>query len=157
MRHFNNTINKSMSDTFNLKGESTDEILDNIVPVVIVEPKVDIVIGSTLDNGTSLTLYTTPTDKDFYLTTAQMNVIKDVTSTSNRSRLLVTINGVSQQLLTLASLTLTPQNITVAQNYRIPIKLDRNTGVIITNSTNVANISTSASISGYTVETVKNT
>ncbi len=155
MRHFNNTINKSMSDTFNLKGESTDEINDVIVPVIVVEPKIDIIKNTVVVNATSGTVYTTPTDKDFFLTSASLSVAKDVTSTSTFTRLKIVVDGISLIILSIATMTLTVQNDSISNSFK-PIKLDRNSTIQILNSTNVATLNTEATIQGYTVETVKN-
>jgi hypothetical protein len=114
--------------------------------------RINILRGVTATNSTSATIYTTPTDKDFYLTSALLSTIKDVTSTSTLERLRVVIDGVTQDILLISSLSLTAQDRTITLSLNNSIKIDRGTTITVTNSTNVANITTTALIQGYFVE-----
>lgn len=155
MRHFNPTISTDVQRIFNLKGDSVSEVSEEIVPVVVVERFCNIVKRNSVTNGTSATIYTTPTDKDFYIVAANISTIKDATSTSLTERISVTIEGLLIAILEICSLTLTPQNDSMSISFPRPIKVDRGTNITVTNSTNVANITTVANIYGFTVETVK--
>lgn len=157
MKHYNITLNKTMQDTFNLKGESTDEVFDGIVPVIPLNPRIDIVKSASATNATNAIIFTTPIDKDFYLTHASLSVIKDATSTSIVSAITVTIDGVVPSIIQIAGITLTPQISQLVLCFNYPIKIDRGTQIRVTNSTNVGNIRADGCISGFTVETTKNT
>ena len=107
-------------------------------------------------NAISSTIYTTPTDKDFYITSVSISNTKDVTATSVNSDVRATIDGVVQNIIELSYLTLTAQNMSSAQNFVCPIKVDRGTVISVNNNTNVANIGTTGVITGYTVESTSN-
>jgi len=155
MQNRNPTIAQDMNRLFDFKGESTDFVSDIIMPVVEIKRICNILKFNSAVNATTATIYTTPSDKDFYLVAAQLSVIKDATSTSGGTSIFVIIEGVSVRLLSIATLTLTAQYSNIANNFPVPIKIDRNTIITVVNSTNNANISGYGSIQGYTVETTK--
>jgi len=105
------------------------------------------------NNNSDTTLYTTPTDKDFYLTFASLHWAKDVTATSVFVTLKVTVGGVEQNLLMLGHFTVTAMNLTVTEGrFDPPIKLDRGTPITVDQNTTTANTKAGGSIVGYTVE-----
>jgi hypothetical protein len=155
-KHNNPSISERARRIFNnqTNQEISNEVLDYITPTIEIRPRLNFF----LQDQTSLTtktIFTTATDKDTYVTNLTLGVIKDVTSTSAFSRLLATVGGVVQALARIPSQTLTPQSEIVSINFNYPLKLDRGTSIQITNSTDVANISCSATIAGY-LEEVKN-
>lgn len=156
-KHNNPSITERARRIFNnqLGQEISNEILDYITPTIEIEPKTNIFKTAATTNATSTTIYTTPADKDFYLTNINISLAKDVTSTSGYSALRGFISGVNMFLLTLRTLTLTPQIANESLNLKYPLKLDRNTIITLVNETNVANITSSAEIYGY-LEEVKN-
>ncbi len=159
MKHYNPTINKSMADKFNLKGESTTDVYDAIMPCVNVIPKIDVIRNAVIDDATSpgVELYTTPSDKDFYLQSIIMAVIKDANATSVQTFLQVTIEGSLKILAAIPGISLTAQSEVLTLSYPIPIKIDRGTVIQIRNSAAVATIRSRCQITGYTEEVVKNT
>jgi hypothetical protein len=160
MAYIDNTdTKKEMNDA--MRGNSVSNlaptrIADTVQPVININPKdyrrLNIVKRQTAINATSGTIYTTPADKDFYVTSASLTMIKDVTSTSVSSTISCTIDGISTQLLFIPELSLTVQTLSVSESFPNAIKLDRNTTITVTNSTNVANITSAGCIKGYTVE-----
>ena len=112
----------------------------------------NIVRRSSAINSTGGTIYTTPTDKDFFLNSVALSVIKDVTSTSILSNITCIIDGATNQILSIPGISLTVQNQSLSISFPIPIKIDRGSAIGVSNSTNVANISTNAMITGYTVD-----
>jgi hypothetical protein len=132
------------------------QIADKVIPTMEVNPKMlricNIVKDGSATNATSATIYTTPTDKDFYLVSAQMSVIKDVTATSTNSFVNAVIDGLTSTMMRIRGLTLTPQSETISISLNPPLKIDRGTNITIGNTTNVANVSASGSIVGYTTE-----
>ncbi len=159
MRHFNNTINKSMADTFNLKGESTDEIMNEIVPVIVVEPKVDIFINSAKTTTGANTIYTTPTTKDFFLTGILISYVKDAVCdvADGVITLNTTIDGLTRFIISLPVLTLTAQQDEKVIIFNKPIKIDRGVTFNYSGTFGAGKMIRECSIIGYTVETVKNT
>jgi hypothetical protein len=155
MKNYNQSINQDLNRIFDLKGENSNEIADFIQPVINIYASPNIIRKGTASNSTSGTIYTTPSDKDFYLTNCAISVTKDATSTSTGSDIQVTINGVTFQILTLATLTLTAQNMSNSMDFSNPIKIDRGTPIQILNATNVANVRAVGNIVGFTTETTK--
>lgn len=130
-----------------------NQIADKVVPVMEVNPRltriVNVVRTSSIANSTSSTIYTTPINQDFYLTNASLAVIKDATATATYFRLNVVIDGATQRLLVIPSLTLTAQTLGLSSNLMFPLKVDRNTAITIDSDTNVANHKAQAVIVGY--------
>lgn len=129
-----------------------------IAPVIDVNPNhnriSNIVKANRLLNATSLTLYTTPTDKDFFVTGIQMSIAKDATATATVMRINAT-NFEDGSLISLARIdgfTLTAQTLTTQQSYPTPIKLSRGSTITINSDTGVANVVVTAVLTGYTVD-----
>jgi hypothetical protein len=154
-KHYNPSITEDAYRIFNTKMSDNIGIEVNpiIQPVVEIKRNCDIV-KSIATGQTSNTIYTTPTDKDFYLVGATLSLIKDATATSTLSALKVYINGVQTTLMQIPGLTLTAQSQSMAFSFP-EIKIDRNTAITITNTTNISNIYLSGTIIGYTIETIK--
>lgn len=129
------------------------ELAEKIVPVMECNPKllrrINLVFQQTATNSTSVTLYTTPTDRDFFVTSAQLGLIKDATSTSVSTTISAVVNGQTIALLKIPSITLTAQSEVIANTYAFPIKIDRGSIIAVTNSTAVANVTANATITGY--------
>jgi len=129
------------------------QLADKVVPVMEVNPKLlkitGVVKNASISNATGGTIYTLPTDKDFYLTDCALSVIKDATSTSVGSDLTAVMDGQTIYLLSVPGITLTAQNQTVTLSLKNPLKLDRGSLIRATASTNVANIKYSGTIYGY--------
>lgn len=155
----NSETKKELNDA--IRGNAVSNIAptqlaNQVIPVINVNPKdyriCNINKTTVATNSTSAVIYTTPADKDFFITACSLTVIKDATSTSTLSRIKLTIDGAEASILPITTLTLTAQDSAFSISFPNPIKIDRDSIISITNSTNVANISTRASIHGYTVE-----
>jgi hypothetical protein len=155
-RHYNPSIINRAARILNSKGNDflPDEV-SGPVATIAISPKVDIVRAGTA-TGTSTTIYTTPTDKDFYLTGIQLAMIKDATSTSTSTNIDCQINGTTAVLINIPSFTLTAQTLSENIQYIFPIKVDRGTALRVRNSTGTANITSIGTIYGYTEETTQN-
>lgn len=155
-RHNNPTLTENCFRQFNTKNGDVigAEIEENIVPVVIIDPPINII--QSLGGSTSgATIYTTPQDKDFYLTNASLSMAKDTaTHTSIQQTLRVFVNGVANNILAISGITLTTNQATTTQNWGRPgIKIDRGTAITYTFTGTLSRID--ATIQGYTVETTK--
>jgi hypothetical protein len=141
-----------------LKDVVPNQLADKVIPVMEVNPKLlrrcNLVRSIDATNATSGTIYTVPTDRDFYLVAASISTIKDVTATSVESAITVFIDGVARKLLSIAGITLTTQTLALANSFPDPIKIDRGTNISVTNTTNVGNIKSIGGIAGYTVENI---
>ena len=155
MQNNNISISQDMNRIFDLKGESTNVIADFIQPIVKIDRTCNICRSAIGTNNTTSLIYTTPTDKDFYLCNCSLSFIKDITSTTTLISLNATIDGVERALILIPSITLTVHSGQISLNFNNPIKIDRNTSVVSRTSTNVANILYNSTIQGYTVETTK--
>lgn len=81
----------------------------------------------------SQTIYTTPAEKDFYLTSATVSIIKDATCdmATGAVVILVTVNGVQSAVIGISTLTLTAQSDSVSVSFKYPIKIDRSSTVVM--------------------------
>jgi hypothetical protein len=154
----NPQVTKQVADLLdNQFPDKVPEIdLSKIVLVANVNPKnyrrCDVVAEGTISNGTNNIIYTTPTDKDFFLTSAMLHSLKDVTSTSTSTLLGVVIAGASVNVLSIYGITLTVQDQIISNTFFDPIKIDRGSQITVKTSTAVANVRARAVITGYTVE-----
>jgi len=99
-------------------------------------------------------LHLTATYKWTELVAAQLSLIKDATATSTSTRINATVDNTATPILVLQGITLTAQSDSISLSLPIPLKIDRGTAITTTNTTNVANILTSATIFGYVVENI---
>jgi hypothetical protein len=135
-----------------LKTQINDVIREPI-PIIEVNPSIvknSLTCSGILINATSQSMII-PLDRDIYVVSAEMKWIKDVTSTSLSASISYTneLNVISQ-LLRAAFLTLTAETGSCSITFPHPIKLQRGSGLTITSSTNVGNISVGAVVSYYT-------
>lgn len=157
---YNSQLSQELTDGAKIqvsKDKIPTELAEKVIPVMEVNPKlfrrINVIKAGIALNVTGTGVYTTPTDKDFYLCGAQLSLIKDVTSTSTFTYLSCTDEyGALQTLLKIVSLSLTPQIDGCTADFTIPIKLKRGSVIGINNFTNVANITSHACIWGYTVD-----
>jgi hypothetical protein len=127
------------------------------IPVIEVNPKLTkraLCANIIATNSTGATLVNTGT-QDVYIDSAQLAVIKDITSTSLRSELTFVQNGTTQRLLCISSISLTPQSETISCSFPHAIKCDRGTNISIVNTTGTANITTFGSVT-YHVDEASN-
>ena len=155
----NNEIREAIKRLLNLEmytDKVPAEIEDRLQLVLDVSPfknKIsNINVSGAATNSTSTTLLTTATDKDTYVTAVSLSIIKDVTATSVFSGINVVINGAVIYLTRIPGITLTVQQDSMSVSFPYPIKLDRGTGITLANSTNVANVSSYATVSGFTID-----
>jgi len=158
MAYIDNTQTKREIDDA-IRGNSVSNVapgqVSNDVQLVCdVNPKnyrkINVVKSGQASNSTATTLYTTPIDKDFFLTNAAISVNKDITATSIESAIVLTLeDGTSTSILNIGGITLTPQSQCMSISFNNAVKLKRNSTIVIINSSNVANILTKVNIMGY--------
>jgi len=155
VEHRNTSIGQWLDRLFRFKTGNRlgNEVGEVLVPVVIVEPTENIVRQASANNTTAGTIFTTPTTRDFYITSATISFIKDATNTSLTTSITVVIDGATQNLLILPQFATTAGQGSVSCSYLKGIKIDRGTTININNSVGDANISSRGMITGYTIET----
>lgn len=127
-------------------------ISNSIQPVFNVNPdRISNIIRGAVTTSFSAAIYTTPTDRDFYLVALTLSVSKNGTSTSTTSSINFTIDGAAQSAIVIAGLTATAQSESNTINFPFPIKLDRGTQILISNGA-AGNINTAGAIIGYTTD-----
>jgi hypothetical protein len=162
---YNSDLTKEIREgaKVSLRDVIPNQIADKVVPVMEVNPKllrriniVKIGLSSTTGNTT---IYTTPTDKDFYLTGVQIGLIKDATNDMaiGNCGLTITPKGSpSTAVIGIPVLTLTAQNSSVTRDFSIPILLEKGSNIIFAQSSayTVGLCSKEGTIIGYTVDNI---
>jgi len=100
----------------------------------------------------STTLYTTPANKDFYITSACLAYHKDAACDSSIIHLTYIQDGATIRLLMLPQVTGEILQGQIANSYPFPIKCDRNTVIQYTGSFTAGTIFRAASITGFILE-----
>lgn len=154
---FNQTANVQIDD--NIK---TDLILKEGVDLIpkVVNPSIQPVYNvlrricniareaSRTSSGTSA-IYTTPTDRDFFLTGMHMAFQANATSDGTSLIFAFTPAGQSATTITIPKLTTTAITASLVKDFSIPIKLERGTAINITYAFAAGASTVSASITGF--------
>jgi hypothetical protein len=159
---YNSDLTKELKDGIKIQQNRDvipSQLADKVVPVMEVNPKLfrrsNICVQNVASNSASATIYTTPTDKDFYLVAVGISVSKDITATSTYSAIELTVDGGgTANVFNIAGLTLTPQSGAWSWALPVPIRIARGTTIKIVNSTNVGNVRSYGQIVGYTVDNI---
>ena len=155
VNHYNPSIVERAQRIFRTKAFDvmSSEIEPNIKAIIPISPVLNIVRFAVRSTTGTTQVYTTPSDKDFYLTALTLGGSSNATSDGTAMYIQVTIDGVTQRPLYLVKQTLTAFTGNVAIAFPFPIKLDRNTNVSLTLSFTVGNDSGVCTLAGYTEET----
>jgi hypothetical protein len=149
MQHYNPSISEDMNRILNLKSmDSTNEVAEYIQPTIEITPKCNIV-----KSANSGTIYTTPSDKDFYLTNTLLSVGHAAADGGTAAFIQGYINGVLTTITRIQMVTLALSNPIITETFNYPIKIDRATAISIGVSGALSDVN--ANIKGYTVETTK--
>lgn len=105
---------------------------NTIQPVVEVGPKfTNFLKYGTSTLSTTTTAYTTPSDKDFYLTLAQLSYVKDAANDNVIYYINVIVGGLSCRLNIMKAVPATANSDTYSQSFNYPIKIDRGTAISV--------------------------
>lgn len=156
VKHYNPSLVERFQRIFNFK--STDRFKDDIsgpVAVIPVEPVSKIVRSGNTSSSGALTIFTTPSDKDFYLVGGNISLVKDVTcdAATGTFQITCTIDGVAQAIMVIGILTLTAQSEIVNLSLPYPIKVDRGTAITGSITFTAGACRRTGCIIGYTEET----
>ena len=128
---------------------------ESIQPVLVANPKevVDIVKeGSTSATATS-TIYTTPANADFYLTSTSLSITKDVNNDNTNVHISVVLpTGESVHVTRLMSQTLTADSHSILGVFNPPIKVKRGSNVTLGGAFAAGTMTKNAIITGFVVE-----
>lgn len=142
MENRNSSLSEQLRDTFKSQP-NIDGIIKNvamqIVPVVDVNPehnrKTTVIRQSGSTGTAATTLYTTPTNQDFYLTEASLAYVKNAAFDGATSASLFSINlvigGATTSVIKLPNITLTAGQDSVYLPISPPLKVDRGTNITI--------------------------
>lgn len=159
----NSNLSEEIRDVFKLQQNVDGQISNiagQIIPVVDVNPKHSRISNFSTDSfrtaSSTGTVYTTPLNREFYLTGISGSFIKDAANdhpTGVAYLCGVMIDGVQKYIAQLATITLTAQSGGYAINFSHPLKIDKNTSIIIPGVTiGVGNFSRTLSIYGFHVD-----
>jgi hypothetical protein len=156
MRNFNSEVTRELVRAGKLQGESTDKILDTIQPTLELNPRItrrcEIVRGASRTTSGTSTIYTTPSDTDFYLTGISLNAAADVASDTVNFYASIVILGATRVIIELRKITLTAYAGSSCFTFPFPIKVDRNSSITFTINSTVGSSSLACSIVGYVDE-----
>jgi len=135
-----------------------NQLAEKVVPVMEVNPTIlkycnVFVHGSTSATG-SMTVYTTPSDKDFYLCGVDMSYSKTAACDVASGYLTFTVapkEGVTAYL-TFPVVTLTAEKDTKSVTFTRPILLRRNVALAFTGTYTAGNMYRNCSVWGYTID-----
>ena len=154
----NKDVLKRIVETLGLQSsveKLPTEVIPTIQPVLIANPERIVDINkSSFRTATSIeTLYTTPTDRDFYLTTAYLSNQSDATADNVTVVLNITLDdGSTDEIILLGKLTTTAFNKAISRSFDVPIKIKRGTTITFGTGFTAGTSITTAGITGYTVD-----
>lgn len=155
MKFYNSAITERVNRLFNPKGEQLGNDIEGPYAVIPLEPILRICKRATRNTTGAATVYTTPTDKDFYLSGFTVSYEADAACDTTAIDMRTTVEGNTVYIIELAKLTLTAGRETVPVTLRFPIKIDRGANITLNSSFTVGNIRFTAQIFGYTEEVTK--
>lgn len=110
------------------------------------------VVRSATDSVTgSLTIFTTPQDRDFFLNSLVLSCQNNVVANSTITEIKAFVDGVERSLLAHVKITLTVHDASTSISFPHPIKIDRGTVITVTNTFTVGVATKYASLTGYEV------
>lgn len=155
MKHYNNSLSERASRILNLKGESMPEEVEGPVLVIPIFPISRFVKRATRATTGSGTVFTTPSDKDFYITTATLSYEADATCDTTSINLTCVQDTATVYLIEFAKLATTASRDTITLEFPAPIKVDKGTNILMTCTFTAGNIRFCAQITGFTEEVTK--
>jgi hypothetical protein len=127
-----------------------------VIPVMECNPRllrISSIVRQAAQSATGdVTVYTTPAKQDFYMTYAQLSIQKDVVSDNVVCHLTCTMGGATRRIISIPAISLTAGTRDIAVSFPFPIKIDRNTNVLLSGAFTVGVTTKSATIAGYVDE-----
>ena len=155
---YNSDLTKNIVDGAKLMTGSDvvpSELAEKVIPVLDVTPDFhrfcNLSDGSAGTTNANLTIFTAPTDRDFYMTNLQVCYMANATADNTYHIVSVVIDGIRRNLIYLIKLSLTADTQSVVLNYKIPIKLTRGSTVLMENNFTVGSVAKAGAVTGYTI------
>jgi len=132
--------------------QACDKVNDNIQPTLDINPHYSkiFMVGERTSSG-PITAYTTPADKEFYLTFAKLTLITDANQDGVLATLSIFVDGVSKILLNIDKFTTTATIEHIEVSFPYPIKVDKNTAIIATATRTAGTHTLRAAVAGFLV------
>jgi hypothetical protein len=149
----NPELDRNIKET--LRKKFVDFIGFDFLPVFVVNDDLfmasHIVKEATASDALSATIYTTPDDntKTFMLTSARLSYVKDAVNNSVKSRIEVSVDTQSVNILELHYTTTTAGQDHTNIVFDKPIPIDRGAEIKVFNSGATASIDTTGAITGF--------
>jgi len=125
----------------------------SINPSIEIGPKFTFIVRSISGTSTgAITAYTTPTDKDFYLTFLHESFTKDATCDMVDFRTNITTEGVSRNISSIPSQTTTAESRSQNTTFSYPIKLDRGSTIQTLGAFTAGTCTKKLNIGGFILE-----
>lgn len=158
VKHYNPSIVQRAQRILNTKINNLPDEVGDLVAIIPITPVIDIVATATRTTSGAATVYTTPSDKDFYLTALIFTLTKDATCDMATGAVAVTAflptNATAQPIASHNAFTLTAQDKIIEISFPIPIKLTRGTLIALGGNTFTAGTCyRGVTVYGYTEET----
>lgn len=153
---YNPDLFKEIQRKFNLKGEEISETYDGIMPCVNIKPRINVVASATLaDSGaTSASIYSVPSDKDFYVTSVSLSYSKDVNATTTYFAIYANVDGSTKYLAWIATVAGVAEHDSLTLAFPYPIRIDKAGTIGVVVSANVASFRMAGGITGYYEDTL---
>jgi len=155
-RHYNPSIVERANRILNSKaGDFLSDEVAGPVATIALEPVCRVIANATAASTGSTTIYTTPTSKDFYLTSLQLYATTDATADNNQYAIFVTIDGVQVNILQMVKQLATAWSDHAELVFKYPMKLDRGSLIRVNTSYTVGNSRHGGCVHGFTEEVTK--
>lgn len=159
MKHYNPSISEDAARIFNSKqGDFLSDEVTGPIANIQIKPRIRVLAVASNTSSGSGTIYTTPADKDTYITGVIFSFVKNAACDTalGVAAVQTTIDNLSgRHLASLAMDTLTAERDTVSVRFD-DLKIDRNVVVQFSSKTFTAGTMLRVcTIFGYTVETTK--
>jgi len=154
----NGELIKEVTEVADIQRENIPTTLGNsIIPVIDVNQKHSRVINISKNASNTTTginnIYTTPTNKDFFLCFCRLTVNCDATCDNTYVQVMATLDdGSAVSLLDLRKPTTTSYQNHQTYNPYLPMKIKRGTAIYVQTSFTAGTCTSSTSFMGYTVE-----
>lgn len=155
-KHYNPSISERAQRQFNFKGDSLTDEITGPVAVIPIQPFVRNLVRATSTATAALTAFTTPSDKDYFLTGLTLGITKDAACDNSTVQVAVTVAGVQTIIVDVPTQTLTAQSTQVPVMFNPPIRLDRNQPIQVFGTFTVGTMRKNLCLYGYTEETISN-
>jgi hypothetical protein len=142
MKAYEKFLLLSFKRIFGIQSEVTPEMA-NVVPTVVINDdlynseKTQVIKSATQTGSGTTVIYTTPTDRDFYLTGCLLSVHKATTENGTEFELAGVVNGQTVYFNAIQAVSTLVRAETSYLQFAYPIKLDKNTpiGLVVGSST----------------------